>query len=618
MKKLLSLCSLLLAALPLAAAGPGASRPAGGPVPGAPWVRRAAVAPTLVGKAMTRAQYAVRIGVQPQVLLETNTYTFEPGEVMNLRVSMAPNGFTDPVSLYLYWQDRKTGEKKYYNIPSGGLLPAGQPADLFGQPGAPLAIVVPAWHDFVLFGSQSDDSEATWATDGAIGASLTVPSGQTGLYQWVLEIRDASGRFVISKSNAMVSYVESTVTVQGDLSSDTTWTANKRYVLKDFVSVTNGAVLTIEPGTVIYGGNAHATLFITRGTKIMARGTNMAPIVFTSPHKVGERAQRDWGGLLIFGYAPVNEEGGEAVMEGLPNDPRYTFGGNDPHDSSGRLSYVRLEFGGFEIAVDQEINAFTPGGVGDGTQVDHLEVLFNKDDAVEPFGGTLNMKYLLFMGYADDGLDGDLGWRGKAQFVVTIKSDLNDENDGNVAFEWDNHPQNYDFEPRTRPTVFNLTAVGTGDTAVGAYGGVLRRGASCDLHNWIVMGSRKAPITIRDDSTFTQVDNGMTIIDDSILFGDFSDAAFGTKDSPERTRTFLFTTMKHNRNVDPKLAFGAWSPEFFMMPNVQPLPGSPALDVNYVATPPDDGFFDTSVSFAGGVGPDHNWVLDDWTNFSDN
>ena len=614
MRKLLIVCSLLLVAMPLAAARPALESGDGV----SNWVTFARTSPAQLAHSAETARAAVSQGVRPAVLLETNSYTFEPAEVLNLRVSLDPMGYTSPVTLYLAWQDRTTGAKRYYNIPADGFLPAGQAGDLFGQPGSPVPVNPPTFQDFVLFGSASDPADTTWATAGAIGPSTTVPSGQTGMYQWVMEIRDASGRFVISRSNAMVSYVNATVPVAGEITSDTTWTADNRYVLSDFVAVTNDAVLTIEPGAVIYGGDSRATLFITRGAKIMAAGTNLRPIVFTSPHIVGERAQRDWGGLLIFGRAPVNEAGGEAVMEGLPNDPKFTFGGSDPHDSSGRLSYLRLEFGGFEIAVDQEINAFTPGGVGDGTQVDHLQVLFNKDDAVEPFGGTLNMKYLLFMGYADDGLDGDLGWQGKAQFVVNIKSNINDEGDGNVAFEWDNHPQNFDLQPRTRPMVYNLTAVGTGSTTEGAYGGVLRRGASCDLHNWIIMGTRKAPLTIRDDSSFNEVDSGLTVIDNSILFGDFSDAAYGSKDDPQRTRDFLFTTMTHNRNIDPMLAFGAWSPSFFMMPDVAPLPGSPALDANFTATPPDDGFFDTSVDFVGGVGPDHNWVLDEWTNFSDN
>lgn len=39
-----------------------------------------------------------------------------------------------------------------------------------------------------------------------------------------------------------------------------------------------------------------------------------------------------------------------------------------------------------------EINGLTMGGVGSGTQVDHIEVAFNSDDGVEMFGGTVSMK----------------------------------------------------------------------------------------------------------------------------------------------------------------------------------------------------------------------------------
>ena len=36
-----------------------------------------------------------------------------------------------------------------------------------------------------------------------------------------------------------------------------------------------------------------------------------------------------------------------------------------------------------------EINGLTFGGVGRGTEVDHVEVAFNYDDGIEFFGGTV-------------------------------------------------------------------------------------------------------------------------------------------------------------------------------------------------------------------------------------
>ena len=79
------------------------------------------------------------------------------------------------------------------------------------------------------------------------------------------------------------------------LSGNQIWTADKTYILTDRVYVPNGVTLTIEPGTKIYStfDNKNTTtgsdatnddsvgvLIIARGGKIMAQGTETAPIVF--------------------------------------------------------------------------------------------------------------------------------------------------------------------------------------------------------------------------------------------------------------------------------------------------------------------------------------------------
>ena len=53
------------------------------------------------------------------------------------------------------------------------------------------------------------------------------------------------------------------------------------------------------------------------------------------------------------------------------------------------------------------------------------------------------------------------------------------------------------------------------------------------------------------------------------------------------------------------------------MPDLEPLEDSPALDADYVAVPPDNGFLE-AVDYLGAVGPGNNWVLSGWANFSDN
>lgn len=90
-------------------------------------------------------------------------------------------------------------------------------------------------------------------------------------------------------------------TIKGSISQDIILTADKKWTLEGYVYITNGATLTIEPGTVIVGSTTEkAALCVERGAKIIAEGTAEKPIVFTSGQPVGQRAPGDWGGLVIL------------------------------------------------------------------------------------------------------------------------------------------------------------------------------------------------------------------------------------------------------------------------------------------------------------------------------
>ncbi len=578
------------------------------------WVKRAPMSAVALQQAIAEASVADTAGPRPITLLETNYYTFLPTENLQLRLTVAANGFGAPVTMYLFHENRTTGERRYYNV-ADGLQNAGTMTDLFGSVGSPVPVFVPALTDFVLFGSASDASSLSWAINGALGGNQA--AGAIGLYQWGIELRDAAGKRVLSRSNAAYSNIAASIPVSGTISASTTWTANNRYVLNEFVGVVSPAVLTIEPGTVIYGGSSRATLFIQRGAKIIADGTARRPIVFTSPQRVGSRAQQDWGSLVLLGSAPINVTGGTAILEGLPSDPAYSYGGQNAADSSGIVRYVRLEFGGFPIATAQEINGLTLGGCGAGTVLDYIQVLHNKDDAFEFFGGTVNARHLIGVDFADDGLDFDFGYSGSVQFAALIKRGVYDEGDSNILTESDNNGTGGAETPLTSARVYNVTSVRAA-FSTGAYGGVLRRNTAGKFYNSIVTGSRLAPLTLRDNATFNNATAGTLVVDHSILHGSFADAAFpNSSDRAAQTREFVFTTMTHNRNVDPLLAIGSPTLLKTYAPDLTPLPDSPALDADYVANTPDNGFLE-AVDYLGAVGPGNNWVLSGWANFSDN
>jgi hypothetical protein len=255
------------------------------------------------------------------------------------------------------------------------------------------------------------------------------------------------------------------VEITGDISTNTTWTADKIYLLKGFVYVTNNATLTIEPGTIIKGEKpSKGTLTITRGSKIMAVGTVDKPIVFTSNVAPGGRSSGDWGGIILLGKAPINPTSPTKIEGGLDpkgDEAKYIqYGGTDAADNSGKLKYVRIEYAGIQFSPDNEINGLTMGGVGSGTEIDYVEVYRSGDDSFEWFGGTVNAKHLLSIGSVDDDFDTDFGFSGKVQFGLAQRAQAIADFSGSNGFESDNDGTGTNNAPQTSAVFSNMTIIG--------------------------------------------------------------------------------------------------------------------------------------------------------------
>jgi len=306
---------------------------------------------------------------------------------------------------------------------------------------------------------------------------VTVPSGaQNG------PITVATGGQTTTSTQAFSISARPVITVAGSITANTTWTASNIYVMQGFVIVDNNATLTIEPGTIIKGAGKEAdpsgsqrgaTLIIRPGAKINAVGTASAPIVFTSNQPAGSRKYGDWGGVAIFGKAPVNQPGSTIFEGGLPG----TVGTyNEPTDNSGVMQYVRIEFGGIALLANSEINGLSLYGVGSGTTMDHIQVSYSGDDSFEWFGGTVNMKYLIaYRGYDDD-WDTDWGYTGKVQYGLSLRDPNVADVSSSNGFESDN------FNP--------------GAPATGANAGLpLTAGVFANMSNFVTSGTPSASPT---------------------------------------------------------------------------------------------------------------------------
>jgi hypothetical protein len=154
--------------------------------------------------------------------------------------------------------------------------------------------------------------------------------------------------------------------------------------------------------------------------------------------------------------------------------------------------------------------------VGRGTQLDHINVRFNADDAVEWFGGNADLKYLYSMGCQDDQVDHSFGARFRAQFVVSQL--VGNGCDRGFEVDDDEAPAGTFTElPRTRATVSNFSFIGdpfyTPNTTV-EEGIELRRGCAGVYLNGLVMGFPKGGLNV-DDAVTTEHNptNGYLVAD---------------------------------------------------------------------------------------------------------
>jgi hypothetical protein len=344
--------------------------------------------------------------------------------------------------------------------------------------------------------------------------------------------------------------------------------------------------LTIQPGTVILGDTV-ACLIIRPGATITANGTPNAPIVFTSMKPAGQRRHGDWGGVVILGNAPVNQSPLPQIEGGIiPGQ----YGGIDPNDNSGIFRYVRIEFPGYRFQLNNEINGLTMGGVGRGTQIDHIQVSYSDDDSYEWFGGTVDAKYLVAFGGTDDEFDTDFGYQGRVQFAFGLRDPYNwDPTGQSNGFESDNMGTASYVTPRTFAQFSNITLVGNKrvDTVAAVsgnsfqYGMLLRRGTEFSVYNSIIMGY-PGGLALRDAATINAA-YGDTLKIRSTSLAAWDGATFATMTTASTTPapfsvpTESWFTSRGNtggavaRNAS---AIGLVNMNFLNNPDPRPAPGS--------------------------------------------
>ncbi len=424
--------------------------------------------------------------------------------------------------------------------------------------------------------------------------------------------------------------------LEGRITANKTLKANVVYKLRGLVYVTNGAILTIEPGTKIVGElNKQGGLIITRSSKIIADGTPDKPIVFTSEAANPQRG--DWSGLVLLGNAPTNSsfngvqgigeiEGGINNSDGLGLYGTPITQSQNPADNSGILRYVRIEYAGYAFLPDKEINGLTFGGIGSETVIDYVQVSYANDDSFEWFGGTVNCKHLISFRTLDDDFDTDNGFSGTVQFGICLRDSAVADISKSEAFESDNDANGSTLLPQTKAVFSNMTVVGPRQSLTNLgnslflAGAQIRRNSSESLFNSIIMGWPTGLLIDASKGTPTDLNiPGTLFVQNSIIGGcntPIKYAASSTSPTGATDQTIIdwFNTVDYGNTIlttndDVKLA----APYDYSNPDFTPQAGSPALSGAAFSNPKVSVL--ENVSFRGAVGPSDTWFKG-WTKFN--
>jgi hypothetical protein len=395
------------------------------------------------------------------------------------------------------------------------------------------------------------------------------------------------------------------IVISGDITRNMTLKRKKTYLLQGGVFVRSGAKLTIKAGTTI-NCDTGSFLVVDKGAKIIAKGTAERPIVFTSAQPASQRRRGDWGGIIFNGNAPINVTGGVAEGEGGTG----AYGGTDPDDNQGTMRYVRVEWAGFPISPDNELNGFAFQGAGSGGTFEFLEALNGGDDGFEWFGGTANARNIVSVGSLDDSIDWTFGWTGKVQFAV-VQQRADGAGVADRGIEADNNETDFNLTPRSSPQLANVTLVGDTDPefAGSTFGLELRRGTAGELRNFIVMNFKNVGLRISDQATYDQFGDGALDLQGFIFFNNREGENFSGTTADALVGKGL-AELRILDDVDPQLA----NPASTSAPDFRPAAGSPALDPANVAPAFDDAFF-TAAPYVGAFDATTNW-LSGWTSFA--
>ncbi len=368
-----------------------------------------------------------------QLALWTHEPAYLPGETVRLYHSLLGVG---RYRAFVWLEPARGGQRRYLAPLSADAALHDSAVDIWGRP------------------EPSAQARSLPRTDKALAFEGLAPD--PGLWRFVLELRHADpaqtrrayAPFTVAERNQLLNRRD----FDRELRSDLTLRNDTRYFMLHQLFVHDGATLTIEPGTVVEAFGPHAAIIVEPGGSLIAEGIREAPVVLTCSLPVGQRSPGCWGGVRILGRAPVTRL--EGLAPGVLPADRPVYGGTDADGFSGRLRYLRVEFAGASGDPQAPAPAIGLFGAGSATLLDHVQARDSSGAGIAFSGGSARCDHCVANGSGAAGLAWQRGWQGSAAHLYVQHGP-----GGTDAIHGAGDDQGHDRQPRSLPTLSNLTLV---------------------------------------------------------------------------------------------------------------------------------------------------------------
>ena len=402
-------------------------------------------------------------------------------------------------------------------------------------------------------GATGSVGSTTTSTNSSLASRVHTITGSASVTNYV-RITSASG----STTTTALTNGEVATFTNYSFNTTTNWfrlngTTTNWYATPTLTVVTTNiaAAKTLKTGASVVT-NSQGTYTVTGGT-LTAEARNYQTVTASNS---AWKYDGLWGGIVLAGNATVvrgyganvnanttaitvptidpttgvvsGTQAGVQLIEGMAGFSAYSWGGGDtvnPPDDSGILRFISNRYGGYVIALDSELNAYSIYGVGRGTVLEFLEAWNNADDDFEFWGGDVNLRYALALFGGDDGFDTDQGYLGTVQYLVQVQNNGNFDSTGSTvsgrstANYGDSLTENDGPEsgntafPLSTYILSNATLIGRGYASAGSYnnpemlaGPNFRDNGGARWHNSIIMDNPNGAVLITDRTNTTSAD----------------------------------------------------------------------------------------------------------------